>query len=118
MEKAIIRGASCTIQSTVYTDKSKTVVANINGATIFCIVKKRPEDLDSEAIFSKSIGSGIVIVNGFAGRCDVTFTATDTNLTIKQFYYETVVELSDGVTVIRNGINEVKVYGNVRRALP
>jgi|LakMenE01Jun11ns_1017448.scaffolds.fasta_scaffold9722775_3 hypothetical protein len=118
MEKAIIRGATCTIQTTVYTDQTKTVAANITGATIFCIVKKRPEDLDSEAIFTKSIGSGILIVNATGGRCDITFTATDMNLTLKQFYYETVVELADGVTVIRNGINEVKVYGNVRRALP
>lgn len=118
MEKAFIRGATCTIQATVYIDQTKTVPANIGGATIFCIVKKRPEDLDTEALFSKSVGSGIIIVDALNGRCDINFTATDTNLNLKQCYYEIVVELADGVTVIRNGINEIKIYGNVRKMLP
>jgi hypothetical protein len=118
MEKAFIRGSSLTIESTIYKDQAKTEIADITSATIFCIVKKRPEDLDSEALFSKSVGSGITIVTPLAGRCDITFTATDTNITFKQCYYETVVKLADGVTVIRNGINEVRVYGNVRKALP
>ena len=52
MEKAFIRGSSLTIEATIYTDHTKTVAADITGATIFCIVKKRPEDLDSEALFS------------------------------------------------------------------
>jgi hypothetical protein len=118
MEKAFIRGSSLTIEATVYTDQTKTVAADITSATIYCIVKKRPEDLDSEALFSKSVGSGITIVTPLAGRCNIAFTATDTNITLKQCYYEIVVELQDGVTVIRNGINEVRVYGNVRKALP
>jgi len=118
MEKAFIRGSSLTIEATIYTDHTKTVAADITGATIFCIVKKRPEDLDSEALFSKSVGSGITIVTPLAGRCNIALTATDTNLTLKQVYYETVAKLADGVTVIRNGINEVRIYGNVRKALP
>jgi hypothetical protein len=118
MEKAFIRGSSLTIEAPIYTDHTKTVAADITGATIFCIVKKRPEDLDSEALFSKSVGSGITIVTPLAGRCNIAFTATDTNLTLKQVYYETVAKLADGVTVIRNGINEVRIYGNVRKALP
>ena len=109
---------SIKIEATIYTDHTKTVAADITGATIFCIVKKRPEDLDSEALFSKSVGSGITIVTPLAGRCNIAFTATDTNLTLKQVYYETVAKLADGVTVIRNGINEVRIYGNVRKALP
>ena len=117
MEKAFIRGSSITIQATVYTDQTKTVAADITSATIFCIVKKRPEDLDSEAIFSKSVGSGITIVTPLAGRCDISFSASDTNLIFKQVYYEIVVKLASG-TVIRNGINEIKVYGNVRKVLP
>lgn len=117
MDKAFIRGASLTIQATVYTDQTKTVAANITSATIFCIVKKRPEDLDTEALFSKSVGSGITIVTPTSGRCDIAFTATDTNIIFKQVYYEIVVKLTDG-TVVRNGINEVRVYGNVRKILP
>ena len=117
MEKAFIRGSSITIQATVYTDQTKTVAADITSATIFCIVKKRPEDLDTEAIFNKSVGSGITIVTPLAGRCDISFSASDTNLIFKQVYYEIVVKLASG-TVIRNGINEIKVYGNVRKVLP
>lgn len=117
MEKAFIRGSSLTIQATVYTDQTKTVAADITSATIFCIVKKRPEDLDSEAIFSKSVGSGITIVTPLAGRCDISFSASDTNLIFKQVFYEIVVKLAGG-TVIRNGINEIKVYGNIRKVLP
>ena len=117
MEKAFIRGSSLTIESTIYTDQTKTQAADITGATIFCIVKKRPEDLDSEALFSKSVGSGITIVTPLAGRCDIEFTPSDTNITLKQCYYETVAKLTTG-KVIRNGINEVRVYGNVRKALP
>lgn len=115
IERAFIRGSSLTIEATVYTDQTKTVAADITGATIYCIVKKRSEDLDGEALFSKSVGSGITIVDATAGRCNVAFTATDTNITIKQCYYEIVVELQDGVTVIRNGVNEVRVCGNVRK---
>lgn len=117
MERSIIRGSTVTIQATVYTDQSKQTVANLTSATIFCIVKKRSEDLDTEALFSKSVGSGITIVGATTGRCDIVFTATDTNTQLKQLYYEIVVKLSDG-TVIRNGINEIKMYGNVRKVLP
>jgi hypothetical protein len=118
MEKAFIKGSSLTIEATIYKDQAKTEIADITDAEIYCIVKKRPEDLDSEALFTKTVGSGIEIINGAAGRCDITFTASNTNLTLKQCYYETVVLLTDGETVIRNGINEVKIHGNVRKELP
>lgn len=118
MERAFIRGSSFTIESTVYKDYARTEIADITDAYIVCMVKKRAEDLDSEALFTKTVGAGIEIINAASGRCDITFTASDTNITLKQVYYETVVELQDGVTVIRNGVNELKVYGNVRKELP
>jgi len=117
--RSIVKGASVTIQATVYLDQAKTIIANITGATIIFIAKRRADDLDTAVLFSKSVGSGITIILAAAGRCDVVLLASDTNALVqKQMYYEVVVRLADGVTFIRNGVKEIQLLGNVIKVLP
>ena len=117
--RAIVKGASVTIQTTVYLDQARTLIANITGATIIFVAKRRADDLDSALVFTKSVGSGITITAPLSGRCDIILDASDTNaLTQKSLFYEIVVRLADGVTFIRNGVNEVQLLGNVRKVLP
>lgn len=117
MTKAMIKGITVTITNTFYRDIDKTVIADLTGAVVYFIVKNRPDDLDAAAIFSKSIGIGITVPTPSNGKALVVIAASDTNsLTQKKVYYETFAKLADG-TIIRNGINELALLGNVRRSL-
>ncbi len=119
MIREIIRGQSVTISTQFFLDIEQTQPASLTGATVFLIAKKRGEDIDANKLFEKSIGSGVTVTDVALGKVDIVITATDTNpLTIQSFYYETVAKLSDGVTVIRNGVNQVNLLGNVRRSIP
>jgi hypothetical protein len=51
---------------------------NLAGATIWCTAKSRFTDADEDAIFQKTIGSGIVIVNAAAGLYTITIDPADT----------------------------------------
>lgn len=116
--RTIIKGSSITIFSIIYLDQAKTLIANLTGATITNIVKRRADDLDANAIFTKSVGSGITITDAVNGKCSIVWSAANTNSLIeKKIYYETIVKLSDG-TIIRNGVNEIAVSGNVLKILP
>jgi hypothetical protein len=115
----IIRGRSATIEATIYRDKDNSIIADLTGATsITLTAKKREEDLDTEALFVKSVGSGVTVISATAGRANVQIDAADTNsLTLKKIVYEIVAKLSDG-TIIGNGVRTVEVFGNVKKTLP
>jgi translation initiation factor 1 (eIF-1/SUI1) len=114
----IIRGRSATIEATIYLDKANGILADLSGATIYTIFKKREEDLDTEKLFEKSIGSGVTVVSATAGTIKTVINPVDTNsLTVKKIVYETVAKLADG-TLIGNGVKTIEIYGNVRKILP
>lgn len=114
----MIKGESVYIPFTVYRDQAKTQIADLTSSTIYCIGKKRLEDLDASKLFEKSIGSGVTIVSAVDGTAQVELTPSDTNgYSIKEFYFEVVVKLSGG-QVIRTGSNTMYLLNNTRKTLP
>lgn len=114
----IVKGSSITIEGTAYTDQSQTTKANLTSATITFICKRRADDADGAALFTKTLGSGVTITDAANGAYTVVISASDTNsLTFKFIYYETVIKLSSGA-YIRNGVNELPLYANLKVSLP
>jgi hypothetical protein len=114
----IIKGSSIKISGTAYLDQDETQVADLTGATIEFIVKRRVDDADGSALFTKTIGSGVTVVSAVAGTYTITISPSDTNsLLDRVIYRETVIKLSGG-GVIRNGRNELNLYENLKSALP
>jgi hypothetical protein len=115
----MIKGESVYIPFTVYKDQAKKQIADLSGATIYCTAKKRIEDLDSEKLFEKSVGSGITIVSASDGTAQIEILPADTNeFTIKQFYFEVIVKLSGSNQVVRTGSGMMSLLNNTRKALP
>ena len=108
----VVRGSSVKIDSTIYIDEGITI-ANLTLANIVFIAKQRSLDSDTNALFTKTIGSGIVVVSESAGTITTYLTPQDTNYTNDLIFWELVVTLSDG-TVIRNGVNKFRLVGNVK----
>lgn len=114
----MIKGESVYIPITVYKDKLKTQIADLTGAVIYCTAKKRTEDLDTEKLFEKSVGSGITVISATEGKAQIEFVPADTNgYQIKQFYFEVSVKLSTG-QVIRTGSAMMQLLNNTRKTLP
>lgn len=111
----IVRASSVKIASTIYVDEGITP-ANLAMAYITFIVKKRSLDADTNALYTKTIGSGISIVDSSIGTINTFLTAVDTNYQDDILYWELVVTLSDG-TVVRNGVNKFRLVGNVKASL-
>lgn len=106
MKYFLNKGQTAKIESVVFTDDGLTT-ANLTSASIQFMVKKNPADPDSQAVLTKSVGSGVVITNPTAGICQTTITASDTNnLSYLSLYFEILVKLSDG-TYIRTGMHEL-----------
>jgi hypothetical protein len=73
---------------TVY-KRDDVTLEDISGWPLIWLVKRRPDDPDSAALLIKEIGSGIEIVDGPNGRCDVTVIDDDTvNLKPGTYYVE------------------------------
>ena len=68
-------------------DKSVPVILSLNqyapldlsGATIKFTLKKSPADPATETLLSKSVGSGITVVDSAAGSITIDFVPADTN---------------------------------------
>ncbi len=117
----MIKGESVYIPFTVYRDQAKTQIANLTDATIYCTAKKRTEDLDTEKLFEKSIGSGVTVVSAVDGTAQIEIAPSDTNgYTVKQFYFEVIVKLSASQAnqVIRTGSAVMSLLNNTRKTLP
>ena len=112
----IIRGQTVKIRSVVWADYDAKIPADITGATITTMFKKNPRDLDADALFSKTVGSGVTIIDGPNGVCETLLTKANTLTFSNKVSFETEAILSDGVTSIRSGILTLEVEGNVKKA--
>lgn len=116
MKHYLIKGQSATIQSTVYTDDGNQK-ANLTSATITFMLKANPTDLDSQALLTKNVGTGVTIINPTEGICSILLTASDTNtLSYQSLYFEILVKLSTGA-YIRTGIEELILNKNLIKTL-
>jgi hypothetical protein len=112
----ITKGTSLTIQSTVYTDNLVTK-ANLTGATVTALFKKRFDDTDANALLTKSVGTGVTLSDPTVGRCDVALLASETNdLSYGSIFFEILVKLASG-QYIRSGIEEIVLEQNVVKTL-
>lgn len=113
----IIKGASFKLQHTVYSDLELLLPTNITGATISTMFKKNIQDLDSSALFTKTVGAGVTITDGLNGLCETIVNATDTdNLSFDKLYFEILVKLPSG-DYIRSGIEYVEVSQKLIKVL-
>jgi hypothetical protein len=113
----MIKGASFQIVGVVYQDQNRLVVQDITTASVTVVFKKSANDTDAQALFTRSIGSGVILSDPTNGifTCDVTASSTN-NLSYQTIYWEAVVVV--GATVIRTGIKELVIDGNVLKTLP
>lgn len=118
MTPPIVRGATVTINATVWLDKKNKIPMPLAGnGGIKTIVKKNPRDVDADALFVKSLGAGIAILDAPNGQIQIVFTAADTNVIAQnRIYYETIAKLADG-SFNRSGIDELEVEGNALKTL-
>lgn len=106
MKYVLLKGQTSKIQSTVYTDNGLSS-ANLTGASIQYMFKKNPSDLDSVALLTKNIGSGVTIISASDGTVECLLTAADTNtMSYPSIFFEILVKLSNG-NYIRSGIEEI-----------
>jgi hypothetical protein len=113
----MIKGASFQITATVYQDQNRTAAQPLTGGSVTVVFKKSANDTDAQALFTKTVGSGVTLTDAGNGvfTCDVL--ASDTNgLSYQTIYWEAVVKV--GSTIIRNGIKELTIEGNVLKTLP
>lgn len=113
----MIKGASFQIVATVYTDQTRTAVQDITGASVTVVFKKSANDTDANALFTRAVGSGVTLTDPTNGvfTCDVLASQTNA-LSYQTIYWEAVVKV--GSTIIRNGIKELVLDGNVLKTLP
>ena len=114
----VIKGNTAKITSTFYLDDAKTQVANLTGATVRCMIKRHVNDPDSAAIVTKNVGSGVTLTLPALGICETLLSAGDTNgLSDSKVYLEIVAKLSDGITYIRSGVEELVLRQNIAKVL-
>lgn len=114
----IVRGSSNEVAFTAYKVWAKDVdsrqVADITGSTIKMFIKARATDPDSAAILTLNG----VVVDGVNGKGKVVITAANTNnLSYQSLVYEIVTKLADGITYIRNGVQDLNINMNVGKVL-
>lgn len=115
----ITRGRDFSFTTIFYRDYDNKIVADLTGATVIQVMfKSNPADLDASKLFTKSVGSGVTVVNATQGQIQTKVAAVDTNaLTQNIVYYEEIAKLSDG-TYVGGGTKSFKVNGNVIKTLP
>src|SRR5512136_2445520 len=75
IDMTMTRGDTPVFPFSVYT----TVGAyNITGCSFWFTAKRKVSDLDAQAIFQKTEGSGITITNGAGGLAEITLLEADT----------------------------------------
>jgi hypothetical protein len=110
---ALTKGNSLKFVCTVYTDADNKVLADLTGALVKLIVKRRDTDLDSAALVNKA-GAVTSIQNG---TCEALLLASESNsLFYNRVVWEIVVKLLDG-TFIRTGAQPLDLETNVLKAL-
>lgn len=113
----VVKGSTFQIEATVYSYWGGTVEtsqpADLTGADVRCMVKRRVTDTDADAIIDRAAE----ITEPAAGKCIVQFNAADTNdLSYAKLYYDIVAKLSDS-TVIRIEASVLQLVSNVRKTL-
>lgn len=112
-----IRGASFKLKHTVYSDLDLLLPTNIIGATISVMFKKNIQDLDSDSLFTKIVGNGVMIIDGLNGLCETTVIASDTDsLSFDKLYFEVLVKTSNNEH-IRSGIECIEVSQKLIKVL-
>ena len=110
-----IKGASFKLKTTAYGETG--LVQSIVGATITTSVKKNISDLDNAALFTKTVGTGVVITDGINGVCETSVNASDTNaISQAKIFFEVLIKLADGVTYIREK-GEIELEQNIIKTL-
>ena len=105
----IVRGSS---HDYTFTITANGLPFDLTGAIIAFMVKKRAEDDDSEALFTKTLGDGINMIDPSSGVFTVRISAIDTkDLYYKFLYFECVIERSGDM--LRQGVNTFTLLDNV-----
>lgn len=111
----IFKGTSVIIEGTVY--QKTDVLANLSGSTITVLIKRNHNDSDADALYTKTIGSGVTITDAANGRFDVQILSSETNsLGFNIIYWEALVKLSTGQH-IRTGVEEIELVDNLIKVL-
>jgi len=88
----IMRGDSLSMKVRVSTDEGAYL--NMVGASVDMTVKKELSDDDLDAVISKSVGSGITLLESANGYFEVVLTGDDTkDLDDGVYYYDVQVTL-------------------------
>ncbi len=93
----VLRGDTCRFQVTITDDTNFPVV--LTSATIYFTVRRRYSNGadDADAVFQKSVGSGITITNAAGGIIDLVISAADTiNLPASVLLYDLQVTTQAG----------------------
>ena len=98
---SITRGDDVTLDFTVTTGG---VAVDLTGATLQFLVKTLPTDTDANAIFTKTVGSGITVTDATAGIGEIAFTQANTiSLSGGTRYYAFTMKKSSVVTTLDQG---------------
>jgi hypothetical protein len=110
----LIRGESCKFFVTVYADASRKILANISGATIKLIIKKRDTDTDANALINKN-GT---ILSSTDATAEVLLLASESNAfaAYNELVFEIIVKLADG-SFIRSGTEKLNLKPSVLKTL-
>jgi hypothetical protein len=111
----IIRGDSRILDLTARTPEGTPYL--LSNVALRFTVKRGHEDVDADALISKSTGSGIDIVDPQAGTAEITLTPTDTAALrpFAQLVFD--VQAVDGDEVATLVVGEVRVLPDVTRAV-
>jgi hypothetical protein len=113
----VVKGQSFRLISNIYLDELLTP-ADLAGSAISVMFKAKYSDLDSSALFTKTIGNGVTVTDAANGVCETVVTAQNTNgLSYSKIYYEVRAILSDG-TVVRGGVEALELLPNLIVTLP
>jgi hypothetical protein len=104
--------AGDTASITITVKDEAGVVVNIAGAAIEWCLRQNLQ-ADTKAV-TKTVGSGITITDGPAGKFVVTLTVADTEDLSGLYYHEAVVTLGSEVSTVIQGL--VAVHNNVASA--
>lgn len=110
------RGDTIDLEVTAARDGSPV---DLTSADLWCTGKRKLKDADEDAIFQKTLGDGIVLIDPEEGTALVTIDPADTAVLTKQTTVYTdiqMIEASGRVTTIASGTLTVELDATVTTA--
>jgi hypothetical protein len=92
------------------TDGNDIGTLDINGYSVFFVVRDKFGYNNNQTIFKKSVGSGITIGTGSMGLFTMTIQSQDVNKNPSEYAYECFINTSGGTFV--DGTTQLKSVGS------